>query len=64
MKFRTGVVCTKCKQPIVSGEGFGFVCFKIPGTEGYHFFHRGSPGEDCWEAYLSDARNVVPLKEG
>ena len=63
MEFRTGIVCSKCKQPIVSGEGFGFVCFKIPGTEGYDFFHRRSRGEDCWEAYLKDARNVVSLKE-
>ena len=59
----TGILCGKCKQPIVSGEGFGFVCFKIPGTEGYDFFHRRSLGEDCWEVYLKDARNVVPLKE-
>jgi hypothetical protein len=63
VEFRTGIVCSKCKQPIVSGEGFGFVCFKIPGTESYDFFHRRSRGEDCWEAYLKDARNVVSLKE-
>ena len=25
MEFRTTVTCSKCKQPIVSGEGFGFV---------------------------------------
>jgi hypothetical protein len=63
VEFMTGILCGKCKQPIVSGEGFGFVCFKIPGTEGYDFFHRRSRGEDCWEAYLKDARDVVPLKE-
>ena len=40
MEFRTVAVCSKCKQPIVSGQGFGYVCFKIPGKEGYHFFHR------------------------
>ncbi len=33
MKFGTVVVCSKCKQPIVSGQGFGYVCFKIPGKE-------------------------------
>ena len=33
MEFRTTVTCSKCKQPIVSGEGFGFVCFKIPGKQ-------------------------------
>jgi hypothetical protein len=63
MEFRAEVLCSKCKQPIVSGQEFGFVCFKIPGTEGYQFFHRRSRGEDCWEAYLKDARNFVPLKE-
>ena len=33
MEFRTVITCSKCQQPIVSGEGFGFVCFKIPGQE-------------------------------
>ena len=33
MKFGTVVVCSKCKQPIASGQGFGYVCFKIPGEE-------------------------------
>jgi hypothetical protein len=63
VEFRTAVACSKCKQPIVSGEGFGFVCFKIPGTEGYHFFHRRSRGEDCWEAYMKNTRDVVHMKE-
>ena len=40
MKFGTVVVCSKCKQPIVSGQGYGYVCFKIPGKEGYHFFQQ------------------------
>jgi hypothetical protein len=31
MEFKTSVICSKCQQPIVSGAGFGFVCFKIPG---------------------------------
>ena len=35
MRFAAIVHCSKCKQPIVSGEGFGFVYFKIPGKEGY-----------------------------
>jgi len=33
VKFGTVVVCSKCKQPIASGQGFGYVCFKIPGEE-------------------------------
>ena len=56
MEFRTTVTCSKCKQPIVSGEGFGFVCFKIPGTENYRFFHRRFGGGDCWEAYLMEGK--------
>ncbi len=38
MKFGTVVVCSKCKQPIASGQGFGYVCFKIPGKEGLEAF--------------------------
>jgi hypothetical protein len=56
VEFKTVVVCSKCKQPIVSGEGFGFVCFKIPGMEGYNFFHRRSSGGDCWEAYMQERK--------
>ena len=56
MKFGTVVVCSKCKQPIVSGQGYGYICFKIPGKEGCHFFHRRVPGGDCWEAYLKERR--------
>lgn len=52
MEFRTVVMCSKCWQPIVTGDGFGFVCFKIPGQEGYHFFHRRFRGGDCWEVYV------------
>lgn len=63
MEFRTAVSCSKCKQPIVSEEGFGFVSFKIPGAEGYHFFHRRSRGEDCWEAYMKAARDALDMKE-
>ena len=29
MGLGTVIVCSKRKEPIVSGEGFGFVCFKI-----------------------------------
>jgi len=56
VKFRTVVICSKCQQPIVSGEGFGYVCFKIPGKEGYHLFHRRFRSEDCWEAYMRESR--------
>jgi hypothetical protein len=40
VKFGTVVVCSKCKQPIVSGQGYAYICLKIPRNEGYHFFHR------------------------
>jgi len=40
---RTVAICGKCQQPIVSEESFGFVCFKIPGKEGYHFTTAGFP---------------------
>jgi len=56
VEFRTVAVCSKCKQPIVSGEGFGFVCFKSPGKEGYYFFHRRFRSGDCWEAYMRGSR--------
>jgi len=39
------------KQPIVSGQGYGYVCFKIPGTAGYHFFHRRFRTGDCWDDF-------------
>ncbi len=58
MEFRTVVSCSKCQQPIVPGEGFGFVCFKIPGKEGYHFFHRRLHREDCWEAYMNERKSA------
>lgn len=54
MRFAAIVHCSKCQQPIVSGEGF--VCFKIPGKEGYHFFHCRVRAGDCWEAYLKEGR--------
>lgn len=52
MEFRAVVVCSKCQQPILPGEGLGFVYFKIPGKDGYYYFHSRLPGRDCWEAYL------------
>jgi hypothetical protein len=55
MEFRTAV-CSKCRQPIVSGAGFGYVCFKIPGKEGYLFFHRRVRSGDCWEAYMRESQ--------
>jgi len=58
MEFRTAVTCSKCKRPIVSGEGFGFVYFKIPGKEGYHFFHRRLYSGDCWEAYMNERKSA------
>jgi hypothetical protein len=54
MKFGTVVHCGKCEQPIVSGEAWGFVCFKIPGKEGYQFFHCRIRTGDCWESYLKE----------
>jgi hypothetical protein len=57
VKFRTVVHCSKCREPIRSGEGFGFVCFKIPGKEAYQFFHYRSRTGDCWEAYLTEGKS-------
>jgi hypothetical protein len=52
------VICAKCEQPITWGEGWVYVCFKIPGKQGYHCFHRRFPGGDCWEAYVRDSRHA------
>jgi hypothetical protein len=56
VKFRTVVLCSRCQQPIISAENFGFVCFKIPAKEGYHFFHHRFRGGDCWEGYLTERK--------
>ena len=56
MGFRTVVICSKCQQTIVPGEGFGYACFKIPGKEGYRFFHRRFRSGDCWEDYITETR--------
>jgi hypothetical protein len=61
VKFGTVVVCSKCMQPIVSGQGFGYVCFKIPGKEGYHFFHRRFQTGDCWDDFLRESRGTERL---
>ena len=52
MQFQTDIHCSKCQQCIVSGEGYDFVCFKVPGEEVYQFFHNRSRPGDCWEEYL------------
>jgi len=56
VRFTTLLRCSKCRQPIVHGEGFGFgvVSFKIPGKEGYYFFHYRVRARDCWETYLKE----------
>jgi hypothetical protein len=56
VEFRTVLHCSKCRQPIVSGQGFGFVCFKIPGKEGYQFFHCRFRTGDCWDSYLKERK--------
>lgn len=56
MKFRTTVACSKCQQPIISGAGFGYVCFKIPGKEEYLFFHRRFLNGDCWDAFMRESK--------
>ena len=61
MRFAAIVHCSKCQQPIVSGEGFGFVYFKIPGKEGYHFFHRRFRTGDCWDDFLRESRGTERL---
>lgn len=58
MKSDTLIHCCKCQQPIVRGESWGFVCFKIPGKEGYQFFHRRFLGADCWDAYLKEGKSA------
>jgi hypothetical protein len=62
MKFPAHLRCSKCQEPIIAGEGFGYVCFKTPGREGYHYFHYRFRGGDCWGTYLR-GRNVENNKE-
>lgn len=58
MKLETLIRCSKCHEPISSGDACGFVCFKMPGKEGYQFFHRHSQSGDCWEAYLKEGKST------
>jgi hypothetical protein len=51
------MVCSQCQRPIVPGQGFGFVYFKVPGKESYRFFHRRFGGGDCWENYLKESKS-------
>ena len=44
--------CCGCQQPIIRGEDF--VCFKMPGSETYQFFHHRFRGGDCWDGHLSE----------
>jgi hypothetical protein len=60
VEFRTVVICSKCQQPIVSREASGYVCFKIPGQEGYHFFHRRFRGGGL----LGSLHEGKPIKGG
>jgi hypothetical protein len=41
---RSVILCRQCQRTIVSGQGFGFAYFKIPGKKSYRFFHRGVSG--------------------
>ena len=58
MNARPVVSCSKCRQPIAGEHTPGSVCFKVPGTERYEFFHRRSGSEDCWEAYLKEGKSA------
>jgi len=57
MKIATIIHCSKCQQPIVSENGIGFVRFKVPGQQDYHFFHNRFRGADCWESYVNGRRH-------
>jgi len=54
MERATLVHCRGCQQPIIRGEDF--VCFKMPGSETYQFFHRRIRTGDCWEKHLETSR--------
>ena len=60
MRSRNVVQCNECRQTIDSREDVSFVCFKVPGTEDYRYFHWRVRGSDCWETYLN-ARILVSL---
>jgi hypothetical protein len=61
VRFAAIVHCSKCQQPIVSGQGFGYVCFKIPGEEGYRFVHSRFRTGDCWDDFLRESRGTERL---
>lgn len=52
------VSCSKCWQPITAEQVSRSVCFKVPGTERYEFFHCRTRSEDCWEAYLKEGKSA------
>jgi hypothetical protein len=54
MERATIVHCCGCQQTIIRGEDF--VCFKLPGSETYQFFHRRFRGRDCWDGHLSQRK--------
>ena len=56
VRFASVVICSKCQQPIVSGEAFGFIYLNTAGKESYSFFHRRIEGRGCWEAYLNEGK--------
>jgi hypothetical protein len=58
VKSETTVLCRICQLPLISGEGLGFVRFKIPGCEAYQFFHNRFRHGDCWEIYLKKGKPV------
>jgi len=50
MTFPEGTVCSACSKPIDTKGSFDFICFKIPGKDGYRYFHR----EPCWKDYVKE----------
>jgi hypothetical protein len=54
-------MCSQCQQPVVSGRGFGFVNFKIPGEKTYHFYHRFRPFKDgCRPGVIAVLEALAP----
>jgi len=52
MKSDETSVCSGCSKPIEAHRSFDFVCFKMPGTNEYRYFHR----EPCWNDYLKEKK--------
>lgn len=63
MKSENVVQCTECRQVIDSSEDVSFVCFRVPGTADYHYFHWHPRGNDCWQAYLKAHRLQVSSRK-